>query len=252
MITSDEIVPVILVMNDEFFLPYSLESIKGRFARYVIYDIGSTDRTRDILHWFLDTSPKETSFVYRELPFVEPRVQGVFRNSMIAEALSDWIFILDGDEIYTPESLDNLILEMENMKELFISKRKTYGIVRRVEVGNDLCSAYGQDLTVPHHRMYHRKMIWAGPHPGEYPLIEQTGKTDHWFSKKVDVYHMHNCSRSSVDDVVPKRLTRRGKGTYSPGESSPINIFEKLPLLREPIEDFPVSPALAKLQEAVK
>ena len=37
--------PMILAMNDCFWLPYSLESLRGRFNRYVIYDAGSEDGT---------------------------------------------------------------------------------------------------------------------------------------------------------------------------------------------------------------
>lgn len=249
MLTTDEVVPVILVMNEEFWLPYCLESVRGRFSRYVIYDIGSKDSTRDVLRWFLDASPNGTSFVYRELPFVEPKVQGVFRNSMIAEAMSDWYLILDGDEVYTQDGLDNMILEMENMKEMFISKHRTYGVVRRVETTRHLTHAYGQNLDRPHHRIYHRKMIFGGPHPGEYPLLEQKSGNEHWFSKKVVCYHFHNCSRSRLDEEVPSRIRRRTKDTYHRGEALPFDLFEKIPILKNPIESFPVCPKLAELQQ---
>jgi glycosyltransferase involved in cell wall biosynthesis len=249
MITTDELVPVILVMNDEYFLPYCLEAVKGRFERYVIYDVGSEDKTKDIIEWFIDTSPEGTEFLYRILPPCPPSVQGTFRNSMIAETMSDWYFILDGDEIYTPESMDALIKEMENMKELYISKKRTYGIARRVEITNDMKSAYGQSLMTPHHRVYHRRMIFSGPHPGEAPFFEQKRNNEHWFSKKVICYHMHNCDRSPLDEDVPKRLQRRGRPTYRPGEYSPFDLFERIPILKTPIEDFAVSPTLASLQQ---
>ena len=75
------LVPVVLVMNDEFYLPYVLESTRGFFKKYVIYDVGSTDRTPEIIDWWVDTNP-DVEFVVRKLPFVDPKVQGTFRNSM--------------------------------------------------------------------------------------------------------------------------------------------------------------------------
>lgn len=249
MQNTDEVVPVILVMNEENWLPYCLESVKGRFGRYVIYDVGSEDRTRDIISWFIDTEGKNAKIVYRKLPFVEPIVQGTFRNSMIADALADWYMILDGDELYTPKSLDSLILEMENMKNWYIAANKTYGIARRVEVAGGMKEAYGQDLNLSHHRIYHRKMTWEGTHPGEEATVTQNKRNEHWFSKDVICYHFHNCKRSSLDEKVPKRMKRRTQGTYHRGELTPIDILDILPILQKRIEDFPVCPELENLWE---
>lgn len=233
-------------MNEEYWLPYCLEAANGHFGRFIIYDIGSQDSTRDVIDWFIKRTDAEVW--YRPLPFVPPRVQGTFRNSMNAETQADWYFILDGDEIYSPEGYDALIQEMENMKEMYISKGRTYGVARRVEVDTDLLNAYGQDLKVSHHRVYHRKMVFTGPHPGEAPLITQTKKTDHWFSKEVVCYHMHNCQRSRLDQDVPKRIQRRMRGTYHPGDKAPIDILDKIPLLRTQIDSaFLVNPALEYL-----
>jgi glycosyltransferase involved in cell wall biosynthesis len=250
--TTDEVVPLILVCNEEYWLPYVLESIKGKFGRYIIYDVGSVDTTRQIISWFIDSSPKEVDIHYRKLPMCEPVVQGTFRNAMIAEARSEWYMLVDGDEIYTPNSLHALIDEMDNMKEWYISKNRSYGVVRRVEITEDLSNSYGQDLHVSHHRIYHRKMTWVGTHPGEAPLITQNRRNEHWFSKKVICYHMHNCSRSTKDEEVPSRIKRRSQGTYHPGEVAPMNLLAKVPILRQPIENFPVSPTLAELQNNYK
>ena len=49
---TDKITPVILVRNDAYWLPYCLKAVQGIFSRYVIYDIGSEDGTKDIIHQF--------------------------------------------------------------------------------------------------------------------------------------------------------------------------------------------------------
>lgn len=233
-----------LVCNDEYWLPYALEASRGYFSRYVIYDVGSTDRTREVIKWFYETSPPEISFFVREMPMVHPRVQGAFRNSMIAEAGTEYYFILDGDELYTPQGYEAIISGAE---ELARDPSKLYGIVRRVEVDGDLHSAYGLNGRTPHHRLYRYKGIWTGSHPGEVPYYKQEPRNELWIEGPV-CYHFHNCDRSSADGDVPKRLERRARPTYRPGEKEPFNLLETLPLLQCPIAEFAPNPVLATMQ----
>ena len=242
-----DLVPVILVMNEEFWLPYCLLSVQGRFDRYVIYDIGSLDKTWEVISSFVEAEKSNAEIFYRRLPFVDPSIQGIFRNSMIAEARSEWYFILDGDEVYNPESLDALSDEMVNMKRQYEENGKTYGIVRRVEVMTDMKTAYGQNLDLKHHRVYHRDMIWTGPHPGEVPLVEQKKSNEHWFSKDIICYHFHNCRRSHFDEDVPKRIERRKKATYHRGEATPIDILKRVPILKGRFDGFPINPDLNQI-----
>lgn len=236
------IVPVVLVKNDEYFLPYALESTRGFFSRYVIYDINSTDRTRDIIQWFVSTNPT-VEFLTRMLPECPPIVQGCFRNAQIAEAQSELYMILDGDEIWTPESLTLVV----NSPKIFNQHNNAlYGVVRRIEIGASLIEAYGVKNWVPHHRLYRRQATWLGSHPGEYPYISQNQENEIYF-RNIQMYHFHNCSRSSKDALVPKRIERRGRATYHPGELSSINILDTLPILKQKIENFPINPQLQKL-----
>lgn len=237
------ITPVVLVCNDEYWLPYALEASKGFFERYVIYDVGSTDRTRDIIQWFMDTT-RGAQFFVRMLPMVPPSVQGTFRNSMIAEALSDYYLIMDGDEVYRPEGYEAIVRAETDMQR----QKKIYGIVSRVEVNGDLQTQYATGTSVPHHRVYHRNAIWRGSHPGEAPYFQQVPQREMWADPKAVCFHFHNAERSSKDAEVPKRLERRGRPTYRPGELAPFNLFETLPITMKPIEGFPVCPRLAELQ----
>jgi hypothetical protein len=63
---------------------------------------------------------------------------------------------------------------------------------------------------------------------------------------------MHNTLRSTAEDEVPKRIKRKGQGTYHPGNELTLlgtRLLDELPILRNPVASFPVNPALAKLQE---
>lgn len=246
--SSPNVVPVILNMNDEYWLQYSLASLAGHFNRYVIYDVGSTDRSKDIIDWFVQKEKTRADFFVRYLPFVDPVVQGCFRNSMIAEADSDWYFIVDADELYTPEHLRKLtsIMSMHN------ACIKPYGLVRRLEVVEGLDRAYGQTEDRKHHRVYHRTAYWKGTHPGEVAAKYKQFDPHEFWIPDVTCYHFHNTSRSSKDSEVPKRIERRGQATYHRGELLPVEVVKELPILLNRYEDFPVNPSLLKIHEAMR
>jgi len=184
-----------------------------------------------------------SDFFVRMLPHADPIIQGTFRNSMIAEARADWYMILDADELYTPNSF-RMMLDAVMAMEL---EDKLYGVLRRVEVCSDLRTVYSERRT--HHRLYHRQAIWKGNHPGEVAFYPQNKDSEIHFPR-INTWHFHNAARSSKDNEVPKRLARRGQGTYHPGNPEPIDLLKELPILRKPIEDFPVNPALLELQRA--
>ena len=242
---SQLLTPVVLVCNEEYWLPYVLEASRGHFERYVIYDVGSTDGTRKVIEWFRDTSPGVEFFV-RFLPMCEPAVQGAFRNSMIAEARTDFYLILDGDEIYTPKGYKDLNWAADSMN--VVHPRKNYGIVRRCEWTQDLTRLYGHTRMTPHHRIYSRDSIFRGTHPGERPDPEITTRNEHWFGHII-CHHMHHALRSPDDDKVPGRLARKDNATYHRGETDPLDLLESLPILRKPIESFAVNPVLAEMQK---
>lgn len=243
-----DLVPLILTKNDEYFLPYALNCIKGRFSRYVIYDVGSEDNTKDILNWFIDSEKKEADIFSRFLPHCEPEAQGSFRNAMFAEARSDWVFILDGDEVYSDLAMDKLIESMTDMKRAYEESKgqKIYGVCRRREFSPDLLSAY--DRLRGHHRVYHRTAIFTGNHPGEDPLVTQDERTEHSLSRLVITNHFHNTQRSKFDTNVPSRIKRRGKPTYHPGELTEFNLRVELPVLENRINGFPQSSAVELLR----
>jgi len=242
------LVPLILVKNDGYFLPYALNCIKGRFSRYVIYDIGSEDNTEDILRWFIESEEKEADIFSRFLPHCDPKAQGSFRNAMFAEARSDWVFILDGDEVYSELAMDKLIESMADMRKVYEESKgqKIYGVCRRREFAPDLTSAY--DRLRGHHRVYHRTAIFTGSHPGEDPLVTQDERTEHSLSRLVICNHFHNTQRSRFDNDVPSRIRRRDKQTYHPGTLTDFNLLVELPALENPILTFPQSAAVENLR----
>ncbi len=240
-----DITPVILVLNDCYWLPYTLESLRGRSKRYVIYDAGSKDGTLDIIDWFTETEDAE--FFVRKLPLCTPDVQGTFRNSMIAEAQTDWYFIVDADEVYSANAMNELEVEFN-----LLTQRRTedvvYGVVLRKEMGTNLKSCYNVQRS--HHRLYHRTAIFKGTHPGEEVVIKQCPRTEYYINS-VLCYHFHNTLRSTLESDVPRRIKRKSQKTYHPGELVSMDLLKEMPMLSKPINNFTVNPELAKLQDAI-
>jgi hypothetical protein len=235
--------PIVLCMNDQYWLPYALEALRGRFNRYVIYDAGSEDGTGNIIDWFTETEDAE--FFVRKLPFAVPSIQGCYRNSMLVEMETEWGFMVDCDEVYHPSSLDNLQRQFSSAQVFPSAAAVKYGVVRRTEMSSNLENKYSDIRT--HHRLYRRNAYFTGNHPGEVPRYTQRASNEFQIPD-VMCHHFHNALRSPLEGSVPKRLDRKDQGTYHPGELVPFDLLKELPILRSPINNFPVSPDLEKLQ----
>ena len=239
---------VFLIRNDAFWSPYALESIRGHFPRVILYDTFSSDGSRDVLEHFANEYKKDgTEVVLEYFPDMDKRSQLLLRNSMFAEAQRPYVYMLDADEVLSKESL----LALENEFPRFVAADKIYGIVNRTEICSDLQSAYSPNVYTNHHRVYSvGRCIARGSHPGEFYEPAQKSSNEYKFSEDVTVYHMHNTVRSPLmtENSTPGRIERKSKATYTPGSIEPIDLFEKLPILKKPIENFIVNPVLAALQ----
>ncbi|MEI8194626.1 MAG: glycosyltransferase family 2 protein [Phycisphaerae bacterium] len=86
--------------NEEANLPYALESLKGWAAQVFVLDSGSTDRTQQIaeaagatfVHHDWEGYARQKNWGLDHLPITAP-----------------WVFILDADEVITPELRDELL-----------------------------------------------------------------------------------------------------------------------------------------------
>jgi glycosyltransferase involved in cell wall biosynthesis len=242
----EEIVPLVLVQNDEYWLPYTLGCIEGHFSRVVIYNVGSTDETQHIIENFRDRNVENTDILIRDLPDCPPKVQLCFRNSMISEARSDFYLILDGDEVYNERSVQNIKDSYWTMRREYEFNGKLYGIVRRIEICDDLVTAYASHCFLPHHRLYHRTAIWTGTHPGERPVYKQHSSNEVQLDN-ITCYHFHNCRRSRFEEKAQGRMRRKRQETYRRGDQSGFNVYANLEILHKQT-GFPTHPVLARMQ----
>lgn len=93
-----------LVKNEEKFIWYALNSVINHVEKVLVWDTGSTDRTVEIIK-----SIKSDKIEFAEKGPVDGGGVTRLRNEMIAQTKTDWIMILDGDEIW----YENALLEIK-------------------------------------------------------------------------------------------------------------------------------------------
>lgn len=96
-----------LVKNEENFIWYSILSVIEHVDNILVWDTGSTDKTIEIVRELIKIYPNKIFF--KELGNVNEREYSVLRQQMLDETKSDWIFILDGDEIWWEDSIKSVI-----------------------------------------------------------------------------------------------------------------------------------------------
>lgn len=224
------VTPIILVLNEVYWILNVLKSIDDHFNRIIVFDAGSNDGTVEAINSYLLSGKIKSSYLYEGFPKVDSRAQLAYRNAPIAEVKSEYYMLVDGDEIWPEQSLIELAKEFPE----FANSNKLYGIVNRVEVSDCLKKAYLEKDWVPHHRLYHRTCTWKISHPGERARIPQSSDNEFSFSKKVKMFHMHNTLRSINEDYALSRIQRKKQGTYHPGSLIPFNLLEEVPSLKKP------------------
>lgn len=95
-----------LVKNEERWIWYALNSVLAYVDKILVWDTGSTDSTMAIVK-----SIKNTKIDFQEIGEVSLADFGKVRQKMLEATKSDWVFILDGDEVWPEKSIRSLVEE---------------------------------------------------------------------------------------------------------------------------------------------
>lgn len=134
-----------LVKNEQRFLWFSINSVINYVDKILLWDTGSTDKTREIVK-LLKTKYKEkieTKFLKSISSNEFPQI----RQQMLDSTNADWILMLDGDEVWWEDSI-----------------KKVYSLIQRE--GNKI-----ESIVVPNYMligdMYHYQEKKAGQYKFE-------------------------------------------------------------------------------------
>lgn len=96
-----------VVKNEENFIWFSIMSIVDWVDKVLIYDTGSRDKTVEIIKKIQDI--KKNKIIFKEVGEVDKYQFTRFRQKMLDNSKSDWILILDGDEVWWEKSIKLLV-----------------------------------------------------------------------------------------------------------------------------------------------
>ena len=100
-----------LVKNEERWIWYALMSALDFVDEIIVGDTGSTDRTVEIIRSI--NSPK---IHFSEYGSVDKQEFTNCRNRQLEQATGDWLLVLDGDELWTPRQISELLPKLTQAK----------------------------------------------------------------------------------------------------------------------------------------
>lgn len=183
-----------IVSNEENFIWFALMSIVDFVDKIIIYDTGSTDKTVEIIKEVQKI--KKNKIIFEEVGTVDKSEFPKLRQRMLEESKSDWILILDGDEIWWEDSIKKL--------------------VQKINARGNSIEGFVVPMVIPVGDIYHLQEEKAG----EYQILGKKGHLSlRAISKKIPGLHVN----------LPY-----GKESYLDGENKLVQEREKIIFLETP------------------
>lgn len=102
-----------LVKNEQRWIWFALMSVIDYVDEILVWDTGSTDKTAAIVR-----SIDNRKIKFKQLNNVDAQGHSDSRQKMLDETVADWIFILDGDEVWWQDSIKTLTSVMRNSSNI--------------------------------------------------------------------------------------------------------------------------------------
>jgi glycosyltransferase involved in cell wall biosynthesis len=221
-----------LIKNESRFIWYSIVSVLDFVDEIMVWDTGSTDQTLAIVKAI--DSPKVKIY---EFGSVSVHSFSTARQEMLDRTSSDWIMILDGDEVWPSASLSLVINQINahpNTESIVVRSNNLVGdIYHRLPRSAGQYHLAGQSGHL-NLRFIHKGIIpglhVSGVH-GQQGYYDDRGRLiqnrDPQKVVFIDVpyHHATHLIRSNNDFLVPKRSF---KLKYELGESIPSSEIPKV------------------------
>lgn len=214
----EDITPGLHVKNEEYWIHYVLRDVLKVFGKAFMIDTGSTDRTVQIAKETANAIGAEL-FLF-EFDFDNnPTKIGNCSNLLRGLISTEWMFLVDGDEIWREDILRKFIdITPGDCPVIMVGGRN-------IDVREGVMMERTNDIA-NYDRLFRRGLHWTGEYPFQgYGLNETVSLASVHYVDAQDIFHWHvrNTVRSS-DNV--KAHFRKTKADFFP-YSGPYNPMPK-------------------------
>lgn len=167
-----------IVKNEANWVWYSIMSVIDFVDEFIIFDTGSTDNTVEIIKSIVTDDKYRNKIIFEEKGEVSIQKIKDIRQEQINRTKTDYFFVIDGDEIWYKETLNNIRMQLNTA-----DKRIELLWIRMLMVAGDI-----KHIRDAKREKYHMQLRdWEGR-----MVYESTG------AYTIRIYSMHipgiNCS----------------------------------------------------------
>lgn len=208
-----DITPCLHVANEEYWIHYVLRDLLRVFGRAIMIDTGSTDSTVEIARETAVDSGAELVLILEDMRGDRHRI-GQCPTRLRQMAQTDWMLLVDGDEIWSEPEL-RALLEMP--EEVYAGKQVGFVNGRTVDVRDGrLVERPGMCAD----RLFYRDVVWdkRTDYPFQSHGLEAriaAGKTFYTNFHSSYYWHVRHLRRSSKDEEAYFRVRKANYFPYS-------------------------------------
>jgi glycosyltransferase involved in cell wall biosynthesis len=205
-----------LVRNEENWIWYALMSVIDYLDKILVWDTGSTDKTVQIIK-----SIKTPKISFKQYGPVTPETFVKPRQEMLEATKADWLFLIDGDEIWPEESIKTVVEAInkkgDKIESIVLGTINFVGDVYHYQ--EEEAGEYQILDKKGHYNLRAMNMKIPGLHAdlphGQQGYFDEDNKPIQKRDPKkilflpVHYFHATHLPRSSKDDEVPMRQKKR-------------------------------------------
>mgnify|MGYP002625100373 CR=1 FL=1 len=128
-----------MVKNEANWVWYSIMSVIDFVDELIIFDTGSTDNTVEIIKSIVNDDKYRHKVIFEEKGAVSVQEIKDIRQEQIDRTKTDYFFVIDGDEIWYQETLNNIRMQLNKsdtrIELLWVKMLMAAGDVRHVRDG---------------------------------------------------------------------------------------------------------------------
>lgn len=224
-----------VLKNEERYAWYAVMSVINHVDKILLWDTGSTDNTFKIMEKIKKLYPNKVEL--EQAGDVTPNEYTAVRQTMLKKTKSDWVIIVDGDEVWWDKTIEELINAIIRNPESESIVTKYYNLIGDIyHRQEDAAGMYQIDnikghLTIRAMSMHVPGLHLEKPHgtqgffDGQGTLIQDRDPKKRVHINKTGYLHFTNLPRSSSREEDLKVPKRGQKLKYELGIPFPLDFY---------------------------